>query len=304
MFAIRKPKCLNVGKYIAQNACMMSYNYQFTTNIKMDDFFVVRYDSGHYSKQLPQWATKSNSDDIISFDKDKPNDIKLNVIQDIDGCFQLWNVLTNDECDQLINITDNLLGYTQDAPVSLPFSIRHMSNCNWIVNDNICDTIYNRCKPFLPKFITRSVKDKDIINQLGQDMMMMNEYDSRDIYNLTGLNNRFRFYRYEAGDYFKPHTDGSWPHSKIINGQFIDDAYNDGRESAMTVLILLSDDYDGGNTIFYDRNNNQNEVYVKTPKGGIIAFFHGIHDLHMLHEGQLIQRGMKYMIRTELIFEG
>ena len=70
----------------------------------------------------------------------------MNIIDGIDGCFQLFNVLSNDECDQLVNVTDNLLGYTQDAPVSLPYSIRHMSNCNWIVDDNICIHI-NRCKP-------------------------------------------------------------------------------------------------------------------------------------------------------------
>ena len=86
--------------------------------------------------------------------------------------------------------------------------------------------------------------------------------DSDKIFKLLGLNNRFRFYRYSKGDYFKPHTDGSWPHSKIINGEFVDDAYGDGRESAMTFLILLSDDYDGGETVFYNHLKLRNSLLL------------------------------------------
>jgi hypothetical protein len=31
------------------------------------------------------------------------------------------------------------------------------------------------------------------------------------------INARFRFYRYKAADYFKPHFDGYWPVSRVIN---------------------------------------------------------------------------------------
>ena len=36
-----------------------------------------------------------------------------------------------------------------------------------------------------------------------------------------GLNARFRFYRYGPGDYFLPHTDGSWPGSRVRDGQLV-----------------------------------------------------------------------------------
>lgn len=293
-----------IHRYLAN--AIKCHRYSFSNSaITLDDFFVVRYDSGHFTKELPQWACKQETNPI-SFDQHQNGNIQVNIIDGVDGCFQLFNVLSDNECDQLINITDNLLGYTQDAPVSLPYSIRHMSNCNWIVNDNICETIFNRCQPFLPQFITRSFKDKDIINKLNDNSVTLDSLgiSKKDSYSLTGLNNRFRFYRYSEGDYFKPHTDGSWPHSKIINGQFIDDAYGDGRESAMTFLVLLSDDYIGGETVFYNRFDKNAQVQVRTPKGGVLCFFHGMHDLQMLHEGKLIEQGLKYMIRTELIFEG
>ena len=268
--------------------------------VALDDFFVARWDSGHFAKSLPTWGNKTQSN-IISFDEHfNSKEISINIIKGVDGCFQLLNVLSPSECDQLIDITENTLGYTEDAPVSLPYSIRHMSNCNWTVDDHICNTIFHRAQPFLPQFITHSPKDKDIINTLNTSTNIQCSGDK--MFKLLGLNNRFRFYRYSDGDYFKPHTDGSWPHSKVIDGQLVDDAYGDGRESAMTFLVLLSEDYDGGETVFYNRLTNE-RVDVRTPKGGVLIFFHGTHDLHLLHEGKLIERGFKYMIRTELIFE-
>ena len=52
-----------------------------------------------------------------------------------------------------------------------------------------------------------------------------------------GINARFRFYRYNAQDYFKPHSDGAWPGSRVINNELITNAYPD-RYSQMTFLIF------------------------------------------------------------------
>lgn len=288
------------------NAVYLRYrSYSSTSCISKDDFFVARYDSGHFTKDLPTWAIRPECIHKFKLSDDHPINISVNPIPEVDGCFQLFNVLSPSECDQLMDITKNVLGYTKDAPVSLPYSIRHMMNCNWIVDDTICEVIFQRSKPYLPSAITRTVADRDIIRNLSnhKDDMVVTEISGQRTYNLLGLNNRFRFYKYGEGDYFKPHTDGSWPHSKIVDGMLQDDAYGDGRESAMTFLILLSDGYEGGDTIFYDQRQ-QKTVNVRTPKGGVLMFFHGMHPLQVLHEGQQIESEMKYMIRTELVFEG
>ena len=113
---------------------------RFISNLK-EHFYVARYDFGHKEK-LPTWANKS---EVIDFDpKYNTKDINLNIVSKNDGIFQLSNVLTNNECDQFINITEKLLGYTTDAPVSLPYSVRHMSNCNWVVQDNIAYGIFSK----------------------------------------------------------------------------------------------------------------------------------------------------------------
>ena len=100
----------------------------------------------------------------------------------------------------------------EDAPVSLPRSVRHNDNVTWVVDDLIHDVIWERCKDF--------IYDKDNIF-----------YGKKAL----GLNKRFRFYKYKEGDFFKFHTDGSWPGSKVVNKEFFTDFYED-RYSQMTFL--------------------------------------------------------------------
>ena len=54
---------------------------------------------------------------------------------------------------------------------------------------------------------------------------------------LSGLNERFRFYRYEAGQTFKPHIDGKYTESLLC-------------ESKLTLLIYLSESFTGGGNNF------------------------------------------------------
>jgi hypothetical protein len=116
---------------------------------------------------------------------------------------------------------------------------------------------------------------------------------------VLGLNARFRFYRYRPGDYFAPHTDGSWPGSRIIDGQLLGNAYDD-RWSQLTFLLFLSDDYDGGATRFHvskadsshpARQPDDTEIVdVRTPLGGALCFLRaqlaGNHPRQQVHHPQ------------------
>ncbi|MCZ6471658.1 MAG: oxidoreductase, partial [Gammaproteobacteria bacterium] len=104
---------------------------------------------------------------------------------------------------------------------------------------------------------------------------------------------------------FSPHTDGSWPGSKVIDRQLIANAFSD-RWSQLTFLLFLSDEYEGGRTQFYLRSNNHDEatvVNVQTPVGGVLCFPHGMHPLHCLHSSEAIVSGSKYIIRSDVLFE-
>ena len=202
----------------------------------------------------------------------------------VPGAFQLLNVLTLDECRRMIEATERM-GYHTDAPVSLPHSFRHMENVNWIPHPNIEEGIFNRVRAHLPEYAAHVA---------GAPAL--------------GINARFRCYRYAAGDYFRPHTDGSWPGSRAIDGELRVDAFGD-RWSQFTFLILLSDEYEGGSTVFHGCSAPPSDggeaevVRVRTPVGAALCFPHGGHPLHCLHAGEEVTAGLKYMVRTEILYE-
>lgn len=132
-----------------------------------------------------------------------------------------------------------------------------------------------------------------------------------------GLNGRFRVYKYQVGDHFKIHGDGSWPGSRvrnINNGTLLTtNAFEEeGWWSQYSFLISLNEDYQGGETEFWADGFNYSQpaptlsqgisVPVRTPRGGVLVFPHGDHPLHCLHASTPITSGVKYIIRTDVLF--
>lgn len=252
----------------------------------MNKFFVVAKEAGSIRNDLPTWA--SRIDNPAELKENYKQEIQRVDIDELPGGFQLLNVLSKEECEALIKETEKL-DYTEDAAVSLPRSVRHNNNLVWVTDDKTHDIIWNRVKDFM--------YDKDKIFE-GKKAL--------------GINKRFRFYKYDKGDFFKVHTDGAWPGSAVIDNELIMDAYPD-RFSQMTFLVLLSEDFKGGATQFLiDKDNpqlpartthNAKTIDIRTPAGGVLCFPHGFHPLHCLHSSEEISSGVKYIIRTDVLFE-
>lgn len=251
-----------------------------------DNFYVVAKEPGAEHPALPTWASKDENP--VKLKEEYKEEIQRVEVNEVPGSFQLLNVFSKEEAKSFIDQTEKL-GYLEDAAVSLPRSVRHNNNLTWVIDDKTHDIIWDRIKDFM--------FDKDKI------------FDGKKA---LGINKRFRFYKYEKGDFFKIHTDGAWPGSAVINKELITDAYKD-RFSQMTFLVLLSEDFVGGATQFLvDKDNpskptknigNSNLINVRTPAGGVLCFPHGFHPLHCLHSSEAIDSGVKYIIRTDVLFE-
>lgn len=94
---------------------------------------------------------------------------------------------------------------------------------------------------------------------------------------LHGLNERFRFYRYHSGQFFKWHKDGSFHR-------------NEHEFSLLTLLVYLNDDFLGGETAFRFEQ-------IKPSTGTALVFPH-----LLMHQGNPIVEGIKYVLRTDVMY--
>jgi predicted 2-oxoglutarate/Fe(II)-dependent dioxygenase YbiX len=104
-----------------------------------------------------------------------------------------------------------------------------------------------------------------------------------------GLNQRFRFYRYDPSQRFKGHRDGVVERSPA-------------EKTRLTFMIYLNDDFAGGETVFYseDRVGGLRQVVTSVrPATGTALFF--AHE--WWHEGAPVTSGRKYVLRSDVFFQ-
>ena len=244
-------------------------------HVARGEFTVVAREPGAENPAIPTWANGWENPLELARRPDCGSRID---VEGLPGTFQVRDVLDAQECARLVALSESL-GYVPDAAVSLPRSIRHNDSLTWVVDDVTSRRIFERCAAAI-------------------DQGAMHHGQRRSL----GLNNRFRFYRYGAGDYFSPHTDGAWPGSRVLDGNLVTDAWGD-RWSELTFLLFLTGDYDGGLTRFHRRGAAPGEpVEVRTPIGWALCFPHGTHPLHCVHESTPVTRGTKMIIRSDVLY--
>ncbi|CAB9498127.1 Oxidoreductase, 2OG-Fe(II) oxygenase family [Seminavis robusta] len=268
------------------------------TTLTPTDFYVIAREHGKVRSDLPVWASKQMDPFQLGENQQKITDngescvaMERRNVKGVPGAFQILNVFSKEETQRMVDKFEEL-GFTEDAAVSLPRSVRHNSNLNWIADDRTLEIIWDRCKDFFS-----DDNDEGGVNN-----------DKKPL----GLNGKFRVYRYEPNDFFKIHTDGSWPGSRVVNGKMVVNSFVD-RWSMYSFLVFLSQDFEGGETEFLvnkfnlalpARNMQEAEtIGIRTPVGGVLCFPHGEHPLHCLHASATITKGVKYIIRSDVLFE-
>ena len=127
--------------------------------------------------------------------------------------------------------------------------------------------------------------DSDVADRMWQklDPYVPPLYSNGAWWRPVGLNPRLRVLRYFSGDYFKPHTDGSF-------------RTGDGKQSLLTLLVYLNDT-DGGATRFAV-DTSAPGVDVTPETGSALVFEH-----KMRHEGLPVKTGHKLVLRTDVMYE-
>ena len=170
------------------------------------------------------------------------------------GIYSISDCLSVAECLSYIAESETI-GYEAATIATRKGSVRdeRIRNNSRIVRDDpvLAAILWSRIGPNLPRFFA------------GRQAI--------------GINECFRFYRYEVGQQFAGHTDGSFRREN-------------GVESRLTVLIYLNDNFTGGETAFQD--------LVVTPRQGMALVFR--HEL--FHEAKPVTRDKKYVLRSDVMF--
>lgn len=171
-----------------------------------------------------------------------------------DGVYLIPDLLSGEECRELIAFTEGV-GY-EAAPITTirGFEMRpDIRNNTRVIVDDVgrAGVLWERSRVEIPRFVA------------GRQAI--------------GLNERFRFYRYEPGQRFAPHRDGAYRR-------------DDGETSLLTFLAYLNEGFQGGETIV--------EGLPITPRLGMALMF----EHQLLHEGAAVTSGRKYVLRSDVMF--
>ena len=184
-------------------------------------------------------------------------------VLDQDKVIVIHGFLSGEECAALIQRSESL---RYEPGTVADVVIEEVRNNERVIVDDVslATDFFRRAEPSLPAVID------------GQG--------------LVGFNERWRFYRYGPGQTFKPHRDGSFMRIKSWE------------ESQMTFMIYLNDGMVGGETRFFsdmEQAFRQRPYLSVQPKRGMaLAFIHSI-----WHEGAMVQSGLKYVLRTDVMYK-
>eukprot|EP00039_Didymoeca_costata_P006921 m.94614 g.94614 ORF g.94614 m.94614 type:complete len:469 (+) comp13454_c0_seq1:277-1683(+) len=180
----------------------------------------------------------------------------------------LWesnDILSPKECSEIISHSENIgFGRTK-------FRQEFRGNLRLIVLDrSLGDALWTRIKSCVPEKICLNIEGKN------------EEWEA------TGLNECFRIAKYYPGHKFCGHVDACYSRS-------------DTERSMLTVNMYLNHNFTGGHTRFFDHNDLNRVTYSVQPQAGKCCFFQQP-PLKYFHDGERVQSGIKYLLRTDVMY--
>ena len=170
------------------------------------------------------------------------------------GVFTIEGFLSPEECAGFIARSEGM-GYAEAAIRGDDGErvYKDARNNDRIIFDDreLANALFGRARPLLPPSI--------------------------DDWQVSGFNERWRFYRYDQAQQFSWHQDGTVRLSP-------------DEESMLTFMIYLNDGFEGGSTDFGWES-------VKPVQGTALVFPH-----RLRHQGATVRSGVKYVLRTDVLY--
>lgn len=192
-------------------------------------------------------------------------EMRKELLAERDDLFVIHDFLSQDESEYYITLTESA-GYG-DAPITTsggPVMRKDIRNNDRVMIDDprIAEVVWDRLKVFFPARV--------------------------QFWLPAGLNERWRFYRYDPGQQFDWHFDGAYERSPL-------------ERSAFTFMIYLNGGVAGGATEFNlkSRGATQHDdpvVRVQPEAGKALVFPHRVY-----HRGAPVADGRKYVMRTDVM---
>ena len=193
--------------------------------------------------------------------------MQKDLVHGLEDIFTVRGFLTPDECRAEIARAE-AAGFG-DAPISTlggPVMLKEMRNNDRVMIDDhgTAARFWDRLRPFAP-------------GQLGTGWVA------------SGLNERFRYYRYDPGQRFHWHFDGYFERSPA-------------ERSRLTFMVYLNDGFAGGATEFNlrlgDGLSADDPIARVVPEEGMaLVFVHAV-----LHQGAEVTSGRKYVLRSDVMY--
>ena len=176
----------------------------------------------------------------------------------------IYNVFSEKECTDLINVIEKL-GFNKASLFTDVDGIEHYHT-----------DVRNSMRKIIDNYDFAQLLEKRIYEYIPKTYNNL-EYHS--------INYRFRFLKYEKGGFFARHKDNNYKNKESL--------------SLITILIYLNEDYEGGCTTFF-ANVDDKKGFTLKPKTGMISLM----DQEIGHYVPILTKGIKYVIRTEIMYGG
>ena len=230
------------------------------------------------------------------------------------------NILTPSECNELIRLAEaSTLPSTPHTPTWERAMVNagngkqvlatDTRNCSRIIYDtpDLASRLLARLHPFLEKYNLTTLTDQPLVTGLrGRGKQ----------YELARLNERLRFLKYEGGEYFRTHWDAMYTtpdRSEMsfftihlyLNGEGDQDVGEMQREQEKVERNPGIDNTDlegellGGATSFVSGFADEDTKVRVFPKTGSVLLFQ---QNGLFHGGDLVVRGVKYTLRTDVMY--